>query len=187
MKALYRLFFCLSFVLLTFTGAYSQLHVGVEAQAYPTGFIPGLRVAFPVGIISRGEVNIRLGYQIIDHQDFGVQDDETGTGFGGTLGYRHYLKGGRRGFFGGVRADLWFNKIDWISNALTPAERRGQSNVTVLQPTAEVGYLFMLGESNISIAPALGFGVEWNIATEGLPTGEGPIVLGGISIMYQLP
>jgi len=185
MHTLHKLLFSVLIIISSFTGLQAQLSVGLEFQAYPTGLIPGVRIATQTG--EHGEFNIRLGYQIIDHQDFGVQDDETGTGIGGTLGYRYYLKDGHQGFFGGVRTDLWFNTIDWTNGVLTPSPSQGQSNITVLQPTAEVGYRFVLGESNISIAPALGFGVEWNIATKGLPTGQGAIVLGGISIMYQLP
>jgi hypothetical protein len=53
----------------------------------------------------------------------------------------------------------------------------------VLQPTLEAGYRFWLSD-NFSIAPALGFGLEWNIATDGASTGQGPIVLGGVSVMF---
>ncbi|MEZ4688023.1 MAG: DUF3575 domain-containing protein [Bacteroidia bacterium] len=156
--------------------AFGQISVGIEFQAYPTGFIPGLRAELPLG--THSEASFRLGYQIIDHQDFGVQDDETGSGFGGTLGYRYYLKEARSGFFGGLRSDLWFNQIDWETDGTT-----GQSNITVLQPTLEAGYRFWLGD-NISIAPALGFGVEWNVATNGAETGQGAILLGGLSMVF---
>lgn len=167
----------LTIILLAFSQlAFGQISVGVEFQAYPTGIIPGIRAELPLG--EHSEANLRLGYQIIDHQDFGVQDDETGDGFGGTLGYRYYLKTDRDGFFGGIRADLWFNTIDWET-----AGTSGQSNITVLQPTLEAGYRFWLGD-NFSIAPALGFGLEWNIATDGAETGQGPIVLGGVSVMF---
>ncbi|MFK7971854.1 MAG: hypothetical protein AB8F95_15920 [Bacteroidia bacterium] len=183
MNTLIKIIAGFAFILLCTNSVIAQLSLGLEFQAYPTGIIPGLRLATDIG--DRGEANLRLGYQIIDHQDFGVQDDETGSGVGATLGYRHFFKDARKGFFAGIRTDLWFNSIDYISLLGTPAERRGTSNIVVLQPTLEGGYRFNLGEQ-FSLTPALGFGVEWNIATNGEPTGQGPIVLGGLSFMYHI-
>jgi hypothetical protein len=33
-----------------------------------------------------------VGYNLLDHKDFGVQESEKGGGFGFTLGYRYYFK-----------------------------------------------------------------------------------------------
>lgn len=164
---------------------YYQNEVGIELQAYPAGFIPGLK--FTRFFSPKDAVTIRIGYQFINHQDFGVQDNETGNGFGGTLGYRRYFSTKSKRLFAGVRCDLWQNKIDWIDydGAGPGILAAGTSNVTVLQPTAEIGYEFQLASERIYFAPAIGFGYEVNIKTEGAATGQGAIFLLGFTIGYR--
>ena len=74
-----------------------SLDVGLEVQVYPTGVIPGLH--FEYGLSDKDGLLARVGYNIVDHRDLGVQDDETGGGFGFSLGYRRYFKADRQGFF----------------------------------------------------------------------------------------
>ena len=156
--------------------------IGIEFQAYPTGLIPGLAGSWYLS--PKDALRFRIGYQFIDHRDLGVQDDETGTGFGGTMGYRRHFQSVRKGIFGGLRCDLWRNRIDWIDfdgdTAIMLAS--GTSNVWVVQPTAEIGYNFSFGQW--AFAPALAFGYEVNVATDGAPTGEGSILLIGIALDY---
>jgi hypothetical protein len=157
----------------------SVLDVDFEFQVYPTGLIPGLRIE--KGFAAKNAVHLRLGYQIIDHRDLGVQDDETGTGYGFTLGYKRYFKEGFKGWHLGVRNDIWFNQIDWKSNPDTPNEITGTTDIVVVQPTAELGYLWKLSEDWI-ISPSLAFGWEVNVQTEGEETGQGSILLFGLNI-----
>ena len=94
------------FILLIFGchQAFSQLEVGLELQAYPTGFIPGIHIEY--GLTSQSALQGRLGYNIVRHRDLGEHDDERGGGFGGTLGYRYYFKPERKGLVIGLRCDL---------------------------------------------------------------------------------
>ena len=156
----------------------SVLDVDFEFQAYPTGLIPGLRIE--KGFADQHAVHLRLGYQIIDHRDLGVQEDETGSGYGLTLGYKRYFRPDFSGWFVGVRSDVWFNQIDWKNRIGMSDETSGTSDIVVIQPTAEAGYLFEFG-NNWIFSPSLAFGWEVNVQTEGEDVGEGSIILVGLN------
>lgn len=156
-----------------------SLDLSFEFQAYPTGLIPGLRLEKNFG--EKNAAHLRLGYQLIDHRSLGKHDDETGSGYGLTLGYKRYFKTGHEGFSLGLKTDLWFNSIDWTTIGENDANTSGNTDIIVLQPTIEGGYLFTFGPSWV-FTPSVAFGFEWNIKTEGEPTGEGAILLLGFSI-----
>lgn len=156
-----------------------SLDVGLEVQVYPTGVIPGLH--FEYGLSDQDGLLGRVGYNIVNHRDLGVQDDEKGGGFGFSLGYRRYFKADRQGFFLGARTDLWFNKIDWKQDPNLITEVKGRSDITVFQPTAEAGYVINLKKEGWSFVPSIAFGAEINIKTEGLPVGEGAVLLLGFT------
>ena len=158
-------------------GQSDYLGVHFEFQAYPTGLIPGIRVE--KGFAGKNAVHFRLGYQIIDHRDLGKQDDETGNGYGFTLGYKRYFGADFKGFHAGVRNDIWFNEIDWKDGLDTPEPTSGTTDILVVQPTAEAGYTWLMG-NNWAFTPTVAFGFEVNVKTEGEPTGEGAILLLGI-------
>ncbi len=160
--------------------AQSPLSLAFEFQAYPTGLIPGVRIDYAVK--ERHCLHARLGYNWVRHRDLGVQDKEWGDGFGGTLGYRYFFKNNRKGWFLGARTDLWRNRIHWEDkDANGNVRSSGLSKITVVQPTAEGGYLFPLGAGNWFLAPAVAFGVEINVQTQGAKVGEGTILLLGLS------
>lgn len=177
------LFFSFLF-LFGFTQTFAQnIGIGIEAQKYPAGHILGGRI--DIGVGNFNTFNIRVGYNFARHEDFGVHQDETGGGWGGTLGYRHYTSPDKSNWFIGVRTDLWFNTIDWIDFIGQPDEVRGTTDIVVLQPVVEGGYGFLLND-RILIAPSVAFGWEWNIKIEGSDVGEGAILLGGIQVSYRL-
>ncbi|MFT5168427.1 MAG: hypothetical protein ACI8P3_003670 [Saprospiraceae bacterium] len=159
------------------TGKYKE--IGLEYQQYPTGALPGLRVE--LSWAAHHSVALRVGYNIARHGNAGEHQLEEGGGFGGTLGYRYYLKPENIGLFFGGRTDLWFNKIDWKDEIGTANELVGQTDIIVLQPTAVIGYLFFI-QKKITIAPNLAVGYEINIAQRGANVGEGAIVLGGLTV-----
>lgn len=155
---------------------------GLELQVYPTGIMPGVRFAWD--LTEQDELNLRVGANLFDHRDLGVQPEEIGGGGGGTLGYRRYLGAERASWFLGARVDIWRNINNWRSEIGTPDEMSGTSRIVVVQPTAEAGYRFSLGD-NWTLNPALGFGLEWNVVTDGAEVGQGPILLIGVSLMRQ--
>jgi len=151
----------------------------LEFQAYPTGIIPSLRIEKGFG--TRHVLLLRAGYNVVRHGDAGKHDDERGGGPGFTFGYKRYFSGRFRGGFAGVKNDFWFNEIRWKNNTGLPNEYAGTSRISVVQPTAEAGFLFEFGHDWI-LAPALAFGFEINVKTKGEPTGEGAIFLAGIQL-----
>ena len=180
MSRLFLSIFSFSFLLATtaFGQTDKSFDVGLEVQAYPTGVIPGIHLEW--GVSSQDGLLARIGYNIVRHRDLGVHGDERGGGFGFTLGYRRYFKENRNGFFLGAKSDLWFNKIDWKDDVNLVTEFGGQTDVTVLQPTAEAGYVMNLDKGWIFV-PSIAFGAEINIKTEGSPVGEGAIILLGFT------
>lgn len=153
---------------------------GIEFQAYPTGLIPGIRLEKAIG--SHHGASLRLGYNLVRHGDAGEHMDERGGGFGFTLGYRRYFKAGFEGLFLGSRVDFWFNSVDWMDIGPADQEIRGNTKITVFQPTLELGYLILFGEDQWFFSPKLALGAEINIKTDGAEVGEGAILLGGVAV-----
>jgi len=122
-----------------------------------------------------------VGYNVVRHRGLGVHEDERGGGFGGTLGYRYYFKPERKGLLLGIRCDLWRNEVDWRDNIGLITEVNGTSNVTVLQPTAEIGFVRYL-KNDLVLIPTISLGAEINIQTDGAEIGQGAILLLGITL-----
>ncbi len=159
----------------------SVFDLNFEFQAYPTGLIPGLRLE--KGFADQHAVHLRLGYNWIRHRDLGVQDDERGDGYGFTLGYKYYFREAFQAWFLGARNDIWFNTLDWEDyDAGGNVVDSGTTKITVVQPTAEVGFTFVSGEGKWTFSPNLAFGYEVNVKTDGAEVGEGAILLLGIKI-----
>ena len=154
--------------------------VGLEIQVYPTGVLSGVRADF--GFSQQNVLHARLGYNLVRHRDLGKHEDERGGGFGFSLGYKRYFSTNFRRWFIGIRSDLWFNEIDWKDNIGVLDEISESTSITVLQPTLESGYTFEFGEGKWFFTPALAFGYEINIKTEGSKVGQGAILLAGFSI-----
>ncbi len=173
------LFLLCSFAIQTSSYGQSKIFdLGFEFQAYPTGLIPGLRLE--TGFADQHALHLRLGYNVFDHQDYGVQDDETGDGYGFTFGYKYYFKPGFERWFLGIKNDLWWNAVEWKNTVSSNIEIAGKTNITVVQPTLEAGFAMKVG-SDWFFSPSLAFGFEVNVKTDGEPTGEGPIILLGFT------
>ena len=162
-------------VFLNIISSHAQTVLNIEFQAYPTGIIPGIRVENKVN--DKTDVHLRIGVNIFDHRDLGVHMLESGKGIGFTLGVARYLPSSK--FSLGLKNDLWFNKVNWYDWTVS-GRSEGETKITVLQPTAEIAYL--INTKRLSVRPSLAFGLEWNVITNGEPTGEGPIILVGIII-----
>ena len=154
-----------------------KYELGPELQWYPAGLIPGIQ--FSLNLSDHHSIHTRVGYNIADRKDFGKHDDEQGGGAGITLGYRYFFKPEHAGFFIGGRTDFWKMNIDWKQNTTS-----GTTKISVLQPTVELGYKFLL-KNNFFIAPVVTNGVEINIKTQGEPVGEGFITLVGVNAGWR--
>ena len=154
-----------------------QSDISFEFQAYPTGLIPGLSIDKYLN--GKMDVYFRGGYNWIRHRDLGKHEDERGSGIGVSVGFKRYFKEGRTGWKLGIKNDLWWNSIEWTEGSL-----KGMTDITVVQPTAELSYVFR--KSNFHFAPSIAFGYEVNVKTEGEETGEGAILLMGFQIGRRL-
>ncbi len=159
--------------------AQDNLDLSFEFQAYPTGLIPGVLLEKKFG--SDRSAHLRLGYNWMRHRDLGEHSDERGEGYGFTLGYKKYFKDGHQGWSLGLKSDFWWNSLDWEDRVLlTGTQRSGHTDITVVQPTLELSYLF--DNQGFIITPSIAFGYEWNVRTVGESTGQGPILLIGFQI-----
>lgn len=167
------------------SGQSRSFDLSFEFQAYPTGLIPGLRLE--KGFADRHALHLRLGYNWIRHRDLGEHDDERGDGFGFTLGYKYHLQDDFEGWFLGLRDDTWFNTLDWEDyDAGGAVIAGGRSEIVVVQPTAEAGYTFVLGNGGWTFSPNVAFGFEINVKTEGADVGQGAILLLGVKVGPRL-
>ncbi len=160
------------------------VEIGADFQKYPTGVLIALRAEF--SLKRHHAIDTRIGYNGLDHLDFGVHDSEIGGGFGGSLGYRYYFKDTHSKWFIGARVDLWNNVIDWIDldpNTEEPIAE-GVSDVFVLQPTAVFGYHWLFHE-HFALTPTVAAGAEINIITDGAEVGQGLILLLGANFTYR--
>lgn len=151
------------------------LRTGLEMQAYPVGFLPGIQLRHQVGELDA--VFFRLGANFTDRADFGEHASEKGTGFGLGMGWRHMLTGDVQtpGWLWGARVDMWDLEIDWQD-----PDDSGTTQVLVVQPTVEVGYGWIL-EGGGRLEFMLGAGAEINFDTDGEDVGEGAIGLLGLT------
>jgi len=163
---------------LYFSSSAQVLDITTEFQAYPTGLIPGLRFEKPFN--EKNAVHLRLGYNWIRHGSLGVHDDERGDGFGFSVGYKRYLKPEYRSWYLGIKNDFWFNELDW-EDLDAFGSVTGTTRITVVQPTLEAGYLFLLKNDWI-FSPSIAFGFEVNVRTQGAEVGEGAILLLGFNL-----
>ncbi len=152
---------------------------GIETQIYATGFIPSIKLEKIVR--ENNAIHFRVGANLFDRRSFGEQDEERGTGYGLTVGYRRYWKENRSWSLG-LRSDLWFNRIDWENHNGIEVISSGKSEVTAIQPTFELGYLFFLDNEGFFLNPSFSFGMELNLNNTGAPVREGIVVLLGATV-----
>ncbi len=148
--------------------------LGPEYNFYPAGYIVGVQVESPFKTTVHSW-NARVAYNFSDRKDFsGLNDYEEGGGPGVSFGYRYYPMKECSGIYLGLRTDLWRMKINWIDDS--EIVKKGSTDITVFQPTFELGYLFHLGD-NWDVGTAFVNGFEINVMSEGEDVGQGWITL----------
>lgn len=177
--------------------ASAQTSISFETQAYPAGFIPGVRVDYSIN--EHVQLFARGAYNFTDRRDWGVQDNEEGNGTGFGIGIEFGNSRFENLLFN-VRTDLWFMDIDWMDNRFIPCplnqictqtldavprKFNGNTELVILQPTIGFGYQMPLSGS-FFLKPSINIGYEINIKTDGEDVGEGAILLGGIQFGYLL-
>ena len=155
---------------------YKTIDVGGEFQWYPKGYIYALHLAYNFPI--HHSVQARIGYNKSNWKEKGLHANEEGGGPGFSLGYRYYFLVRPHGFFLGAHADVWRLSIDWRGTI------NGRSKIWALQPTAEMGYMFLINDM-FFISPSIAAGVQTNVKTEGQSVGDGSVILIGISTGWK--
>lgn len=149
-----------------------------EVRAYPTGSLWSL--GWSNDADAEWGWGAHASFNVADRGDAGRQDDEEGEGYG--LG----------GFVStqpawlpkplhlAARLELYRLNLDWQTGA-----QRGKSRVTVLLPTAELGYRLPWSSAHWQWQVNASAGAEINLQTSGAPVGEGVIGLVGLRLNYQ--
>ena len=181
------------FTFVLFTGSLSaqenpnlvkKISVGMELQWYPAGWIIGPVASYRLA--PKHLLHVRTAANIANRHDWGKNDNEKGTGYGGSLGYRFVFTPDKNSFFLGARLDFWGMKIDWKNNTGTPQATAGQTKISIFQPTAEAGYRVGSNNQRLNFLFTAGGGTEINIKTNGKEVGEGGMWLLGVSAYYAL-
>lgn len=151
----------------------------VETQLYPAGVIAVVGHTFHPNDATEGR--LFAGFNMTNRRDWGVQDDESGHGFGGGVDINRALPVLGDRWMAGGRVDVWSMKINWRNDTLGIT---ADSRILVFQPTARLIYrLLDQPESGLrTMDVSLSLGMEKNIATHGQPVGEGAILLVGARI-----
>ncbi len=140
--------------------------LGISLQAYPAGIIPTLNAERYLS--AESSLVLRVGANFTDRQDFSDENDnEEGSGFGASFGYRKHFPLSKGKIVAGVHTDLWNLWIDWEDGLNTPNPRAGTTYILVLQPWLEAGYFFDVKNSSSQIGITAGFGREINVITNG--------------------
>lgn len=151
--------------------------LGFEFQVYPSGGVFTARGSFTLD--DNDVLFGYLGYNLAERGSNGEHAKEEGGGPGIGASLRHYFGEYRSGWHLGVRTDVWFMDIDW-----TDPNDSGRTDIVVLQPTAQGGYTFLLGNDWVIDATA-SFGAEINVKETGDPVGQGAILLLGVGTEYR--
>ena len=171
------------------------LNAGIEYNFYPAGHMIGIQSELAIKRNSHRDafqnphhsMNVRLGVNLTNRKDFSpFNDHENGWGYGASLGYRYYLsrnwRAGYAGLYFGLRSDLWLMNINWEDADQIPSS--GETAITVLQPTFEIGYKIPILQYDIILGIANG--VELNIKTVGEEVGHGWITEAQLVIARRL-
>lgn len=155
-----------------------KTNLGISVQAYPAGIIPTVNLEHYVS--EKSSLLFRLGYNIVDRQDFSDENEtETGGGFGGSIGYRRHFPLNKGKIVAGFHTDIWNLDIDW-TDTISGTPTSGTTNTIVIQPWLEAGYFFPIKTSELGITAS--FGREINAVTNGEPVEQGFIA--SISLQY---
>lgn len=163
----------------------NKLALGAELQWYPAGWLIGPAIMYfhrPKHLFF-GKLGINIANR---HNWSGLNDDEKGTGFGGSFGYRYLFKANANTFFIGTRGELYHTTIKWQNDLGLSTETKGSTRTIVYQPSIEIGYLLRSKNKQFIYTFSGGVGQEINIVTKGKAVGQGGMWLLQVSAFYKL-
>jgi len=148
---------------------------GAEAQIYPTGLVIGPRGEVRVG--ERDALHARAAVHFVRDRQADELDSSDGTGYGGGLGWRHWIDSYGEGWNFGARLDLWRLLMDQDAPG-----RRDESRITVLTPSIEGGYSWYYDNgARLDLNLGLGQELEVGVNRVGDPLGDRFAILLGVT------
>jgi hypothetical protein len=160
-------------VALGFTSDAAAQTIGPSIEVYPAGALVTARYSRDISTNAR--IHIHAGINASDRRDWGKHALERGAGFGAGVAGHRYRGAERTGPWIGARLDFWAMTIEWADPT-----RSGETTMTVMQPTARVGWTLPAIGKEFDFSASLG--MEMNLNTSGEAVGEGAVFLLGIAV-----
>lgn len=180
-----KIFCLLVFITTTALAALSQddmgyrtTDVGGAAQYQPDGLLLHLHLAFNAKI--HNSIVFQAGYNKTKSGS-PLHDEEDGTGWGGSIGYRYYFDFLPRKFFLGFNVGAWKMDVKWSKTSGT-----GNSSFVFIQPAAELGYTFLFNDQ-FFITPYItgSYQVKANSENDNIAYGSGFVPMAGLSMGWR--
>ncbi len=158
---------------------YKTFDIGLEYKWAQKS--PGINLQMAFNSKLHHSFLISIGFKNAYNPIEGTHDNEKGRGWGGSLGYRYYFSVVPKGFFLGVRCDLWSMRMYHTANASGPS-----SNVLIAQPSGEIGYTILINDQLFITLFASG-GKQFTVSSSGeaYKYGQEFIPGGGISVGWR--
>lgn len=146
--------------------------IGAEIQVYPAGVISAFTANFVVS--NQFALRFRAGGNFANRRNWSpFNDEEIAKGYGGSVGWVTYHPYKIGHFTAGATIDLWRMWTQWKDEMDSQNPKSGETYTLVVQPWADVGYLFHIRNTHLNIGTTMGFGREINVITKGERVGEG--------------
>ena len=158
---------------------YRTFDIGAEYQYVKDG--PAFNLQLALNAEEHHSIVMRAGYMKAAGKTTATHNNEAGSGWGGSVGYRYYFSILPKRFFAGARAGLWNMNINW-----SVPEAEGVSKLLVLQPAFETGYTLLVNDM-LFITPYISAGTQITLNAKGekVSYGNGFVPMAGISVGWR--
>jgi len=134
---------------------YNTTDIGGEFQWYKDGKFVGLHVAANSKL--HNSFHAEIGYYMAGDPTASFYANQNKGGLGLGLGYRYYTLYRPHGFFIGIKANLFTNKI------ILPGTQDPETNTSkIFIPSLEAGYMILINDM-FFITPGVSFGYKTNM------------------------
>jgi hypothetical protein len=156
---------------------YTTTDVGVDFKTFSDGSFVGLHLGF--GAKLHHSVHASLGYFFAKNNISNYYYNNTNGGVGVNIGYRYYTKPRPDGFFIGVDASLFTNKV-----TLTTQIPETYTSLKFI-PSVQTGYMLLINDQ-FFITPSVSVGYKTNLESKLTAEGGKAVAVPGISLGVKL-
>jgi len=149
-----------------------------EFRVFPSGEI--ISGGIGTALSNNYYLSAHVAYEFAQRGDSGEHQHEDGGGIGGGVTLDKYFRRNQTGWFVGGRVEVLFLDIDFRNPGI-----RGNSDTTVLQPTARGGYAWAFNHGRYNLQVGASVGAEINVHTRGEKVGHGGIGLLGAAFTFK--